>query len=105
MAIGAFEVNKMRPTRGGLSTNGTVRALTLPGRTMFPLSRRVNTPTATVIGGNSIIGMNAGVTRTNNFISTTVFSSMSNGIGGMSTMVSTDNCHGPTVFVSISNSR
>lgn len=107
MVVGleAFEVNKIRPRRGGVATRVTARMTPLPGRTVFPLNRRVNTPTGPMITGNSGIGINALVTRTNNFIDTPVCDSMSKAIFGMSASVSTANCHGPYVVVGMRNSR
>ncbi len=98
-------MNKIRPSRGGLSTSYPVGSTKLPGRTIFSLCRRVNTPTGTIMTGNSRIGMNAMLTRTRNFMSYPIRSSMSKGIDGISTVMSTDNCHHPTVFVSMRNSR
>lgn len=103
--LGAFSVNKIRPRRGGLSTRRPVVATRIPTGTIVLLNRRVNTPTGPIITGKSIMGMNAQVTRPTNFISTTVRSSIDNGITGVSAVISTDNCTGPTVFVSIRNSR
>lgn len=103
--LGAFSVNKIRPRRGGLSTRRPVVGTRVPTGTTVLLKRRVNTPTGPVITGNSIIGINAGVTRPNNFMSTTVRSSIDKGITGVSAVISTDNCTGPTVFVSMRKSR
>lgn len=103
--LGAFSVNNIRPRRGGLSTRRPVVATRIPSGTMVLLNRRVNTPTGPIITGNSIIGINAGVTRPTNFISTTVRSSIDKGMAGVSSVISTDNCTGPTVFVSIRKSR
>lgn len=50
-------------------------------RVIFPVDRRVNTPTIPAIGVNSEILIKVGVNRTTSFVSDPVFDSISNGMG------------------------
>ncbi len=81
-------MNKIRPRSSGLSTSRTVERVTLPRRTMVPLDRRVNTPTAPMIRGNSRIIIKRLVTGTANFVDTGVRSPFDKAVRGVSGTIS-----------------
>ncbi len=92
----------VRPSgsNGTLAGSYTVHEIAPTNRTMCPLGRRVNTPTRPYITIKSDILINRTVTRPNNFISTTVYATISNAIGTVSGQANLGNHTTLSVIVS-----
>ncbi len=99
-----FENNTRIRKRGRLYTSIPLGGVSEPGHLVLSLSRRLNTPTGTVMGPNSRLVRFRYINRTINMVSTPIRAPFTNAIGRVVAASVTSKHDTRTVMVSISSS-